>query len=55
MKLDLRQHKFAAALTGYAILALVAFFALEGTFRTAVWILLGGLAVKTCIARAARW
>ncbi len=35
----------------YALLALISRFWLEGTLRLAVWILLGGLALKTVIAR----
>ena len=34
----------------YAVLALLAGLTLDGKMRTAVWILLGGLAVKTAIA-----
>jgi len=39
----------------YALLALIAIFLLHGQFRLAVLILLGGLAVKTLIARGAGW
>ena len=39
----------------YAILALLAALTLEGLMRNAVWILLGGLALKTCIAKKAAW
>jgi hypothetical protein len=46
---------FRTALVGYAVLALIAGFALEGNIRLAVWILLGGLAIKTWIARSAGW
>jgi hypothetical protein len=46
---------FRAALAGYAVLALIAGFALEGNIRLAIWILLGGLAIKTWIAHAAGW
>lgn len=34
----------------YAVLAAMAAFTLDGKMRAAVWILLGGLAVKTLIA-----
>jgi hypothetical protein len=34
----------------YALFALLAFLTLQGVMRTAVWILMGGLAVKTWIA-----
>jgi hypothetical protein len=39
----------------YAVLALLAFFTLDGAFRYGVWILLGGLAAKTLIAYKAGW
>ena len=39
----------------YAILAILATFTLDGLMRTAVWIFLGGLAVKTYIAYKAGW
>ncbi len=42
-------------MVGYGVFASIAGFALDGKLRLAVWILLGGLAVKTLIARAARW
>jgi hypothetical protein len=34
----------------YAVLAALAAFTLDGKMRTAVWIFLGGLTVKTLIA-----
>ena len=46
---------FTAAMASYAVLALIAGFALDGKMRIALWILLGGLAVKTVIARFAGW
>jgi len=49
------KSKFAIAMTVYGILALIAFFLLHDQFRWGVLILLGGLAVKTWIARAAGW
>ena len=43
------------ALSAYAVLALLAAFTLDGLFRSAVWILLMGLTVKTLIAYKAGW
>lgn len=40
---------------GYAVLALVATFALDGKIRIVVWIALCAFAVKTWIAHAAGW
>jgi hypothetical protein len=39
----------------FALLALLAALTLDGLMRDAVWILLGGLAVKTYIAKKAGW
>ena len=39
--------RFYLALACYAMLAMLAAFTLEGPFRVAVWVFLGGLAVKT--------
>jgi hypothetical protein len=47
--------KFTAAMIVYALLALITTFWIDGTLRIAVWILLGGLALKTLIARGAGW
>jgi hypothetical protein len=47
--------RFLWAMGTYAILALLAALTLEGLMRNAVWILLGGLAVKTYIAKKAGW
>lgn len=33
----------------YVVLAVIAFFTLEGQFRNAVWILLAGLSLRTYI------
>jgi hypothetical protein len=33
----------------YAVLALLAGFTLEGKFRLAIWVLLGGFAIKTVL------
>jgi hypothetical protein len=46
--------RFAVAMAVYAVLALLGAILLTGKFRTAVWILLGGLAAKTVIAMAQR-
>ncbi len=48
-------QRFYAALGGYAILAVLAVFTLDGLLRSAVLILLAGLAVKTWIAHKAGW
>jgi len=37
-------------MVAYVVLAMMATFTLDGKFRLAVWIFLGGLALKTCIA-----
>jgi hypothetical protein len=42
--------KFIAAMSTYAILAILAGFTLEGKFRLATWIFLGGIALKTVLA-----
>ena len=47
--------KFFVVMIIYALLALIGIFALHGQFRWAILILLGGLAVKTLIARRAGW
>jgi hypothetical protein len=47
--------RFLWALGVYAALALMAAFTLDGNLRAAVWIFLGGLTVKTCIAYKAGW
>ena len=47
--------RLQAAMAAYAALALLAAFTLDGVMRTAVWILLGGLALKTLIAYKAGW
>jgi hypothetical protein len=48
-------HRFLYALGAYLALALLAALTLDGLTRTAVWILLGGLVLKTFIARKAGW
>lgn len=45
-----RKRKFYLALASYAGIALLAGLTLDGNFRLVVWILLGGLALKTYIA-----
>ncbi len=47
--------RLSFALGCYGVLALLALFTLDGLFRTAVWIFLGGLTVKTLIAYKAGW
>lgn len=42
--------RFYLAMAAYGVLALMAGFTLDGKFRLGVWIFLGGLALKTCIA-----
>ncbi len=43
------------ALSAYGALAALAAFTLDGVFRYAIWILMGGLALKTWIAHKAGW
>ena len=40
-------RKFAIALASYVILAILAFFSLDGKIRLATWIFLGAFAFKT--------
>ena len=47
--------RFLAAMGAYIVLGLLAAFTLDGLVRSAVWIFLGGLAVKTYIAHRAGW
>ena len=42
--------RFYRAMVTYAAIGLLAAFTLDGNFRLGIWILLGGLALKTCIA-----
>jgi len=42
---------FQFAMWSYVVMALIAVLATEGKIRLAILILLGGLALKTCIAR----
>ena len=39
--------RFYLAMAAYAVLALLAGFTLQGSFRLATWVFLGGLAFKT--------
>jgi len=48
-------NRFLSAMGAYAVLSLLAALTLDGLMRNAVWILLGGLAVKTYIAQKAGW
>jgi hypothetical protein len=41
--------RFIAAMCTYGILAIMAGFTLEGRFRLAVWVFLGGIATKTLL------
>lgn len=47
--------KFVMVMIIYVLLALIGMVLLHGQFRWAILILLGGLAVKTLIARRAGW
>jgi hypothetical protein len=42
--------RFLAAMASYATIAVLAAFTLDGKLRIAVWIFMGGLALKTLIA-----
>jgi hypothetical protein len=48
-------NRFLLAMSAYAVFALLAALTLDGILRTAVWILMAGLAVKTWIAYKAGW
>ena len=47
-------RRFLAAMATYGAMAVMAAFTLDGKLRLAVWILMGGLALKTLIAYKAR-
>jgi uncharacterized membrane protein len=48
--------KFIAAMAAYAAIAALAAFTLDGgNMRNAVWVLMAGLALKTYVAKRARW
>jgi len=40
-------RKLAVALSNYSVLAILAFFTLDGKIRLATWIFLGAFALKT--------
>ena len=46
--------RFLVAMATYAAMAALAAFTLDGKLRLAIWILMGGLALKTVIALKAR-
>ena len=48
-------RKFAIAIGIYCVLAVIGWFALSGNIRLFLIILLGAMALKTWIARAAGW
>jgi hypothetical protein len=41
------ERRFIAAMSTYAILAILAGFTLDGKIRLATWFFLGGIALKT--------
>ena len=48
--------RFAAAMSAYTAIAILASFTLDGgLLRNAVWVLMAGLALKTYIAKRAGW
>jgi len=55
MNPDRTARKFLPAMIAFGVLAVIAWFWLAGTPRLAVLVLLGGLALKTMIAKAAGW
>ena len=48
-------RKFVPVIIVYLALGVISWFWLAGTPRLAVLVLLGGLAAKTMVARAAKW
>ena len=44
------KRKFRLAMASYAVLAILAGFTLDGAYRIGVWVLLGGIALKTYLA-----
>jgi predicted membrane channel-forming protein YqfA (hemolysin III family) len=51
----LMKVRFIIAMACYGVLALLSAFTLDDwRFRAAVWVVLGGLAVKTWVARSLR-
>jgi hypothetical protein len=50
------ETKFIAAMTVYAVIAVLAAFTLDGgKLRDAVWVLMAGLALKTWVSKRAGW
>ena len=47
-------NRLWVAMSAYAVLGLLATFTLDGKLRLAIWVLMGGLALKTLIAHLAR-
>ncbi len=45
----LKDQKFIAAMSVYAVLGLLAGLTLDGRIRLAVWVFLGGIAIKTIL------
>jgi hypothetical protein len=45
----MKDLKFTAAMSSYGILAILAGFTLEGRIRLAIWVFLGGIAIKTVL------
>jgi hypothetical protein len=46
----MKDLRFIAAMACYTTLAVLAGFTLEGRIRLAVWVFLGGIAIKTVLA-----
>lgn len=49
-EIPVMKTRLILAMGAYAFLALLAGFTLQHPFRTAVWVLLGGMAIKTIVA-----
>lgn len=47
--------RLIAAMSAYALIAVMAGFTLDGLFRIVIWILMAGFALKTLIAAKAGW
>jgi hypothetical protein len=41
--------RFVAAMSCYALLAILAGFTLSGDIRLVTWVVLGGIAIRTCL------
>lgn len=41
--------KFVAAMACYTVLAILAYFTLDGRIRLVTWIILGYFAIRTCL------